>query len=67
MDDEEIEVYVKTIKPRKHDRWSVIVLTGSLVTEIIKTVADHAEAGLEALQEHRFHKIEEEKFMEIVR
>lgn len=67
MDDEEIQIYVKTISPRKHDRWSFIVLAASLASEILKTVADHSEAALDALQEHRFHKIEEEKFMEIIR
>lgn len=66
-DDEDLEIIVKTLQPRKHDRWSVVVLAASLATEIIKTVSDHAEAALEALQEHRFHKIEEAHFYEVVR
>lgn len=66
-DDEDLEIIVKTIQPRKHGKWSVIVLTASLVSEVAKTVAEHMDAAVEALQEHRFHKIEEERFYEVVR
>ncbi len=66
MDDEEIEIYVKTVQPRKHDKWSVIVLAVSLVQGITQEVASHLSATLDALQEHRLHKIEEEHFYEVV-
>lgn len=66
-DDEDLEIIVKTIQPRKHDRWSVIVLAASLAHGILSEVSSHAEAALEALQEHRFHKMEEERFYEVVR
>lgn len=66
-DDEDLEIIVKTIQPRKHDRWSVIVLTASMFAGILEVVNSHADAALDALQEHRYHKIEEERFYEVVR
>jgi hypothetical protein len=66
-DDEDLEIIVKTMQPRKHDRWSVIVLMGSFLTEISRVVHEHIEASTDALQEHRWHKIEEERFYEVVR
>lgn len=66
-DDEGLKIIVKTIQPRKHDRWSVIVLATSLVSGILNEVHAHSVAALETLQEHRWHKIEEEKFYEVVR
>lgn len=65
-DDEDLDIIVKTLQPRKHDRWSVIVLTASLINEIGKTVSEHIDAAVDALQEHRFHKIEEAHFYEVV-
>lgn len=66
-DDEDLEIIVKTIQPRKHDRWSVIVLAASLASGILNELHAHSEAALDALQEHRFHKIEEERFYEVVK
>ena len=65
-DDEDVEIIVKTTQPRKHDRWSVIVLAASLASGILNEIYAHAEAALDALQEHRFHKIEEQHFYEVV-
>jgi len=65
-DDEDLEIIVKTTQPRKHDRWSVIVLTASLAAGILEVINAHADAALDALQEHRFHKIEEQHFYEVV-
>lgn len=66
-DDEDIEIIVKTMQPRKHDKWSVIVLAASLAQGILNEFASHASAAVDALQEHRWHKIEEEHFWEVVR
>lgn len=66
-DDEDLEIIVKAPQPRKHDKWSVIVLAASLLEGILSEIASHAEAGVQALQEHRLHKIEEGKFYEVVR
>lgn len=66
-DDEDLDIIVKTLQPRRHDKWSVIVLTASLISELTKTVAEHMDAAVDALQEHRFHKIEEAHFYEVVR
>ncbi len=66
-DDEDLEVYVKTTQPRRHDKWSVIVLAASLAQGILQEITSHADAAVTALQEHRFHKIEEAHFYEVVR
>ena len=66
-DDEDIDIEVQIIRPRRHDRWSVIVLTASLVNEIAKAISEHIDAATDALQEHRYHKIEEARFYEVVR
>lgn len=65
-DDEDLDIQVKIIRPRKHDRWSAIVLAASLAQGILNEITSHAEAALDALQEHRFYKIEEEHFYEVV-
>lgn len=66
-DDEDVEIVVRTVQPRRHDRWSVIVLTASLINEIAKAISEHIDAATDALQEHRYHKIEEARFYEVVR
>lgn len=65
--DDDIEIEVQMVQPRRHDRWSVIVLTASFLNGIAKVVYDHIDAATDALQEHRYHKIEEARFYEVVR
>jgi len=65
-DDEDLQIEVKVIQPRRHDRWSAIVLAASFIQGVLSEASAHAEAALDALQEHRFHKIEERHFYEVV-
>lgn len=65
MDDEEIEIDIR-IEAQKHTKWSFVVLVADLATQIVKDVADTMDTATTLLLQHRQHKIEEDKFYEIV-
>lgn len=63
MDDEDILNELET--PQRHNAWSFIVLGVDLVHSIVQDVADTLSATTVVLSQHRYHKIEEDKFHEI--
>lgn len=65
MDDEDVEVSFRP-QAQKHTKWSFIVLAVDLVTQIAKDVADTLDTATTLVLQHREHKIEEDKFYEIV-
>lgn len=65
MDDEDLEESV-VIEAQKHTKWSFIVLAVDLATSISRDIAETLETATTLLLQHRQHKIEEDKFYEIV-
>lgn len=64
MDDE-----VRTVNPVtafRHNKWSLIALAVDLAHGIAQEVASTLEAATAVAMQHRQHKIEEERFHEIV-
>jgi len=65
MDDEDLEESV-VIEAQKHTKWSFIVLAVDLAQHITAEIADTLNTATTLLLQHRQHKIEEDKFYEIV-
>lgn len=63
--DDEVQIDTRTAA-FKHTKWSFIVLAADLAHGIFQEVADTLEATTAVLMQHRQHKIEEERFHEIV-
>jgi hypothetical protein len=66
MDEEEIIEYIPVVS-RKHDRWSLLVLTGNFVTQVLNETAKFADTLTEVAFQHRNHLVEESKFFEITK
>ncbi len=66
MDEYEIEG-AGFIPARKHDRWTVLVLSLNYATQVVAQTASFASQLTEAAAQHREHLMEEKKFHEIVR
>lgn len=64
MDDEDL--YTVAIEAQKHSRWSFVVLAVDLAANIVRTTADTLDTATTLILQHRQHKIEEDKFYEIV-
>lgn len=65
MDDEDL-VETVVVEAQKHTKWSFIVLAVDLAANIVRTTAETLETATTLLLQHRQHKIEEDKFYEIV-
>ncbi len=65
MDDEDLDI-VETPAAWKHDKLSFIVLAVDLAATIAEDVTDTLKCATTLLLQHRQHKIEENKFYEIV-
>lgn len=65
MDDEDLEV-VETPKAWKHDKWSFIVLVVDLAATVVEETGSTLRTATTLLLQHRQHRIEEDRFYEIM-
>jgi hypothetical protein len=65
MDDEDVYIS-ETPAAQKHTKWSFIVLAVDLVAQFSRDITETLETATTLVLQHRQHKIEEDKFYEIV-
>jgi hypothetical protein len=65
MEDETVTVV--TIYPKKHDRWSLVALGVDLAACIAQEISNTLQTAAVYAIQHKLHKVEEERFEEIVR
>jgi hypothetical protein len=67
MDDGDLnEQAMMVCIPQKHTKWSFIVLAVNTVAEMATAVSDGLQTATVLLSQHRLHKIDEDKFYEVV-
>lgn len=67
MDDDEIETEVEYPDAKRHDRWSVIVLSLSFAANVVVETADYLNKLTIAASQHGNQLEYDKKFNEIVR
>lgn len=58
---------IERTRARKHDRWTVLVLSLNYATQVAAQTASFVGQLTEAAAQHREHLIDENEFYEVVR